>query len=1208
MCRCCREKIILNNLGRGSENNQGGRDRIFTRETAGIILVLFAAIALVLLITREVVFGSVGFAVSAFLLGTFGYCSYILLAALIFAGVVLITGKKPSVSGKIVGLSVLLFAFLVCLVHTITAAAIGIPYNGYGEYLSDCYAAGAFGGEGNPWSAPTGGGVIFGLIVYPVAKVTTSIGGYIIFSLLTLGSAYLIYATVKGGFRRRSGEREHADKMVESATADTSGLYDLNYAAPGVPGQGQSYPSGYAEGAVPGTSQTSVPYEGQPQQAYGPSSLDRSRRLYELGQDFDFKTKREIRQEQREERRARQQQPQPPAQPSAYEQGRSILYPDRGQDGEYSWYQERFGGGATSSAPRMSSPSSASDAPYSSYTSNRIFDKDSYFNNPRRGAISKEQYSACFKGPTSYSEGHERTNPRKPVEPAKEEPVQEPAQEEPKATNYSDLYADGAESNITYSDRPKKILADTPHAPENASREDFYRNDVQTEFSVQRPVPPVQPAPPAQTARPAAEPVRPTAEPARPAAGQGTEHLNAEDVVRRAGFGELHRSEPAAPSEPPRREEPSPRAAEEPVRPVREVRGDARRREEEERESAPSDRTRVPKEDAPDLTAGQPGREARVQPARPVREESTEPLRPRGERGRSTREESYAEEEGEQEESGLKPISNNLESAVNLFDGEEDEEEPAASAVPEGIKAARERESARDVSLSRGRDRAPAPAEEDKPRPRHVYAKYNPPPLDLLRDYGTVAMDPEEVETNNAIIVETLKNLKIPCEVVKVTRGPSVTRYDISVPGNIPLGRVLGCDKELALRLHAKDGVNIQTNYENGSISIEVPNKQRAIVGLRELLLSPAFHADKPGSLLFGLGKDIEGKAVCGDIAKMKHLLVSGATGSGKTICLHALIISLLYKYSPEDLRLIIIDPKQVDFIVYDKLPHLMVNEIFSNDIPKILNVLDWLIREMERRYTIFREKAKRGIPVREIDDYNKNLQPDEEKLPKIVMIIDELADLMAAAKKEIEDRIQRLTQKSRAAGIHLVLATQRPSVNVITGVIKTNLPTRIALKLTQEVDSRTILDESGAEKLLGNGDMLYRTDSMTFPCRLQGALVVAEEMHRVVSYVKEHNEAYFDDSVSDFINNEQGGGIGGDGDDDSVEPVYIDALRYVVQIKQASISMIQRRCSVGYPKAGKIIEWMENMGYISAFDGARARKVLLTQEEFDAKYGDYGE
>ena len=357
-----------------------------------------------------------------------------------------------------------------------------------------------------------------------------------------------------------------------------------------------------------------------------------------------------------------------------------------------------------------------------------------------------------------------------------------------------------------------------------------------------------------------------------------------------------------------------------------------------------------------------------------------------------------------------------------------------------------------------------------------------------------------------------------------------------------------------------------------------------------------------------GLGKDIEGRAICGDIMKMKHLLVAGSTGSGKSVCLNALIISLLYKYSPEDLRIILVDPKQVEFNIYEKLPHLMINEIIFEPA-KVVNVLNWAITEMERRYSLFKEKTKKGTLVREIDEYNAHLLPDEEKLPKVVMIIDELADLMSVAKKDIEDRIQRLTQKSRAAGIHLVLATQRPSVNVITGVIKSNLPTRVAFKVTQEVDSRTILDESGAEKLLGYGDMLYKTDTMTFPRRVQGALVESAEVQQVVQFVKEHNEAYFDDSVYDYINNaKSGGGVDGDGGDDGVEAVYIDALRYVVQIGQASISMIQRRCSVGYPKAGKIIEWMENMGYISAFEGAKARKVLLTPEEFESKYGDYGE
>ena len=443
----------------------------------------------------------------------------------------------------------------------------------------------------------------------------------------------------------------------------------------------------------------------------------------------------------------------------------------------------------------------------------------------------------------------------------------------------------------------------------------------------------------------------------------------------------------------------------------------------------------------------------------------------------------------------------------------------------------------------------------------------------------------------------------------EITRGPSVTRYDIEIPGNIPTSRVLGYDKELAMRLHAKDGVNMQMHYETGSISIEVPRTKKETVGLRDMLLSPDFVNAKTGALAFGLGKNIEGRAVCGDIVKMTHLLVAGATNAGKSVCLHALLLSLLYKYSPEDLRLILVDPKQNEFIIYDKLPHLMINEIIAEPA-KVVNVMNWLITEMERRYSLFQEKYKKtGTFVRTIDDFNANLTDEEEKLPKIVMVIDELADLMSAAKKDIEDRIQRLTQKSRAAGIHLVLATQRPSVDIITGVIKSNLPTRIALKVTQEVDSRTILDSSGAEKLLGQGDLLYRTASMTFPERVQGAFVSNGEMQNIINYVKEHNEAYFDDRVADYINNQkQGGGEFGGDADDSVEAVYIDALRAVVSAGQASISMIQRRCGVGYPKAGKIIEWMENMGYIATFNGSKARDVLITQEEFESKYGDYGE
>lgn len=1200
----------MNNLGRGNEENKKDKDKILTRETVGIVLELFALIVFVVMITRDVIFGSVGFAISAFMLGTFGYCSYAVLAALVYVGFVLITGKKLAVPAKTAGFCALLFVFLVCLVHTITAATAGIEYGGYGKYLADCYVAGAAGAAGNAFPFSTGGGVIFGLVVYPVVKLTTAVGGYIIFSLLIVGSAYLIYATRGGALplkRRTKGEKgAHEPATADLAMKDTSDLYDLHYA-------GETPAS---ESAYPPPSAASGEEAHQSVQPYLSESdpVDRSKRLFSVGDEFGFKSKRELRQENRRaeaERRAARDSAEPQSL-SPYAQSHQILYGNApfvrnesvgAAPQANAWY------GANFSSSASAAPKKAADLPSGSgYTANRIFDENSYFNRRDRGAISKEQYSDYFRSTaSSFSEGHERTSPRpQPSAPA---------------PSYSEMYSDDAESNITYANRPKKIVTDASGAsgnaaPSAASERDYYGNDVTSSSEGEglvsrRPVSSFgnERAPQARAEENPIAGERNITEEISSSAGENrTSRIDVNDTARRMGFGGLETTGRAQKAEPDgaaqvfgRNEEPETGIPAEngpgtPTDSFREKAGDAtrlRRGSEEtpacgdEGETDGNMRLANAAEENPVRS-----REAGFVPgdARPA----TDGL-PSDER------------------SALQPITGDFDSAVNIFDDEE-EEIPEESSVPEALERANRREAKEEPAPQPDRERTRRGTvredAESKPRPKHIYGRYNAPPLDILEDYrgSAGALDPDEVEENKNTITETLSNFKIPSEVVKVTQGPSVTRYDIDIPGNIPTSRVLSCDRDLALRLHARDGVNIQTNYENGSISIEVPNKKRATVGLKEIIQSPPFVNSKPGSLTFALGKDIEGRSVCGDIVKMKHLLVAGATGSGKSICLHGLIASLLFKYSPEELRLILIDPKQVEFTLYEKLPHLMINEIVC-DPARTVNVLNWSITEMERRYQLFREKQKKGMPVREIDDYNANLTEEEERLPKIVIIIDELADLMSVAKKDIEDRIQRLTQKSRAAGIHLVLATQRPSVNVITGVIKTNLPTRIALKLTQEVDSRTILDESGAEKLLGNGDMLYRTDSMTFPCRLQGTFASTEEVHRIVAYVKEHNEAYFDESVYDYINNNKSAGGGGDGgDDDGVEAVYIEALRYVVSIGQASISMIQRRCSVGYPKAGKIIEWMENMGYISAFDGAKARKVLLTPEDFESKYGDYGD
>ena len=398
--------------------------------------------------------------------------------------------------------------------------------------------------------------------------------------------------------------------------------------------------------------------------------------------------------------------------------------------------------------------------------------------------------------------------------------------------------------------------------------------------------------------------------------------------------------------------------------------------------------------------------------------------------------------------------------------------------------------------------------------------------------------------------------------------------------------------------------MNIYPNFEDGAVSIEVPNKNRQFVQLGCMLTGDGFTKSKSTSLVYAMGKDVGNRKVYGDICKMTHLLVAGASGSGKSVFLRSLIISLIVKYSPDELRLILIDPKKTEFVIYDHLPHLMINEIIT-DINKVIQSLNWAIGEMNRRYGLFEQMSRSGTYVVNIDEYNANVAAGEEKLPKIVIIVDELADLMLAAKKEVEDRIQNLTQKSRAAGIHLIIATQRPSADVITGVIKGNLPTRIAFSVASEVDSRVILDASGAQKLLGYGDLLYIMAGMNTPTRVQGASISSEDAQKVVNFIKANNEAEYDESASAFINNtKMQGDETEESEDEGVEEVYIEALRYIIQSGSASISMIQRKCSVGYNKAGKIIEWMEDMGYISAFDGAKARKVLITKEEFESKYG----
>lgn len=567
-------------------------------------------------------------------------------------------------------------------------------------------------------------------------------------------------------------------------------------------------------------------------------------------------------------------------------------------------------------------------------------------------------------------------------------------------------------------------------------------------------------------------------------------------------------------------------------------------------------------------------------------------------------------------------------SNANLFDDDDDDDDEEEFSTPsraeDRIKAERAvKEERKEVPspvqpkpAARTVQPAPQPVQPEQvkqeEKPKHVWKKYVRPGLDLLDDYPEHSnVNTGEIEDNKSTIVETLARFKIESEVSNVIIGPAVTRYDVIIEDKTKITQSLKYKEAIAMAL-MKDNLAAYLNYSKGALSIEVPNNKRTIIGLKSMLTSRSFINCKQNSITFALGKNVEGEVMCPDITKMPHLLVAGTTGSGKSICLSSLIISLLYKYGPEELRFILVDPKQVEFISYDKLPHLMINEIIY-EVDKAIKALNWAIKEMERRYSLFKEMTENGTATKNLDEYNSHLPEGEEKLPKIVIILDEFGDLMLQSKKDIESRIIKLVQKARACGIHLILATQRPSVDCITGLIKSNLPTRIGFKVNSFDDSRTIFDIGGAEKLLGKGDMYFRSSEYPDLLRIQGCFVDSHEIQKVTDFIKAHNETYFDQSVSDFINKVEeeptaangGGESGSEGGEANIDETYIKALYYCITSNTASVSMIQRRFPVGYIKACKIIDWMENMNYITQSEGSKPRKVLFTKDEFLNTYGE---
>ncbi len=475
---------------------------------------------------------------------------------------------------------------------------------------------------------------------------------------------------------------------------------------------------------------------------------------------------------------------------------------------------------------------------------------------------------------------------------------------------------------------------------------------------------------------------------------------------------------------------------------------------------------------------------------------------------------------------------------------------------------------------------------------------YEFPPITLLSegDKKGIKGSKKALADTASKLQKTLYSFGVSAKVENVSVGPAITRYELKPAEGVRVSKIANLADDIALNLAAKT-IRIEAPIPGKqAVGIEVPNEESEMVHIREILETDAFTNSK-SKLAFALGKDVSGEAVVADIAKMPHVMIAGATGSGKSVCINTLISSIIYKAKPSEVKLVMVDPKIVELSVYNGIPHLLIPVV--TDPKKAAGALAWAVQEMENRYTMFASKG-----VRDLKGYNEAVEQKGElgKLPHIVIIIDELADLMMVAKGDVEDAICRLAQKARAAGMHLVIATQRPSVDVITGLIKANIPSRIAFAVSSQVDSRTILDQVGAEKLLGKGDMLFFPTGAPKPTRIQGSFISDKEVEKIVNFVKANGEASYNEDILESIekaNSTDKEIEEGSLDDDETDPLLAEAIEVVIETGQASTSFIQRKFKVGYARAGRIIDQMEERGVISGYQGSKPREVLMSKERW---------
>ena len=572
-------------------------------------------------------------------------------------------------------------------------------------------------------------------------------------------------------------------------------------------------------------------------------------------------------------------------------------------------------------------------------------------------------------------------------------------------------------------------------------------------------------------------------------------------------------------------------------------------------------------------------------------------------------EEPKAEEAPQEDETELALPASNVKSPLDFINEEEDSKtvesemktedethinednftEDVLAAIAESEK--KELEQRKEIVASADDFAVPAEVEEKQLYAYPPLSLLNPPSVEKTTNAST------ELQSVAMRLRETIHSFGLEIKVVNIVRGPSVTRFEVQLDAGVKLSRLTNLADDIALCLGVT-GVFIAPVPAKSLIGIEVPNKNVQVVNISEVISSEEFSKSE-SNVAFALGKDITGKCVVSDIAKLPHMLIAGTTGSGKSVCVNSLIISLLYRSSPEQVRFIMVDPKVVELSIYNGIPHLLVPVV--TDAKKAAGALQWAVVEMMRRYDLF---AKSG--VRNMEAYNKAVSKsgDADPLPNIVIVIDELSDLMTVAKKDVEASILRLTQMARAAGMHLIIATQRPSADVITGVIKSNVPSRIAFAVASKLESNIILGRSGAEALIGKGDMMYEPIGAGKSTRVQGCFISSDEVEAVVNYIKRNGEAEYSQDIIDQIEKQtaqnegsEGGGVF-DGDDDA-DDMLMAAIDVVVESGQASTSMLQRRLKLGYSRAARIIDQMEERGIVGEFEGSKPRKILITRDEW---------